>query len=349
MHAALGWGEAQRADIHAGAVIETEQSPTVRQVLVDYCAARIRRGGENGRNAQYRLTRYVLSDPQLADTPLNKLSASRLVAWRQALPQMKPSGINRLLNDLRAGITTGMPAQILPPVLRAALRAEPGATEAREIQTLPEADLSRLLQAAITIDEPFGHLIRLLIVTGARFSQIVRLRVNDVQLAPGRSRILVPASNKGRVTKPKPPIPVPVSDETADELRPIVHGRRGHEVLLLRGTGKPWRVAVRMLYFWHQALELAQLRGDLIPYALRHSSIVRMLNDGVPTRFVAAVHDTSIKMLEAHYAKFITNEVEDRIRATVRSFEGAKVFPFPTGTAADEGRLTMPHQKGTAT
>jgi hypothetical protein len=105
-----------------------------------------------------------------------------------------------------------------------------------------------------------------------------------------------------------------------------------------------------MYGLWPRALELAQLPADLIPYALRHSSIVRMLNDGVPTRFVAAAHDTSIKMLEAHYAKFITNEVEDRIRATVRSFEGAKVLPFPTcAGSTDADRLTMSRQKGTAT
>jgi hypothetical protein len=110
----------------------------------------------------------------------------------------------------------------------------------------------------------------------------------------------------------------------------------GHELLLLRRAGRSWRFADEMRRLWLCALELAQLSTDLIPYALRHSSIVRMLNDNVPTRFVAAAHDTSIKMLEAHYAKFITAEVEDRIRATVRSFEGAKVLPFST----DAKRLT---------
>lgn len=40
-------------------------------------------------------------------------------------------------------------------------------------------------------------------------------------------------------------------------------------------------------------------------YALRHSSIVRQLLAGVPTRVVAAHHDTSIVMLERTYSKFI--------------------------------------------
>ena len=40
------------------------------------------------------------------------------------------------------------------------------------------------------------------------------------------------------------------------------------------------------------------LDPDATPYALRHSSIVRMLLAGVPTRVVAAHHDTSVAMLE---------------------------------------------------
>jgi hypothetical protein len=76
---------------------------------------------------------------------------------------------------------------------------------------------------------------------------------------------------------------------------------------------------------WRLSLGAAGLPTDLVPYALRHTSIVRMLSRGVPIRFVAAVHDTSIAMLEAHYAKFITNEVEERIRAAVVSFESTKI------------------------
>ena len=38
---------------------------------------------------------------------------------------------------------------------------------------------------------------------------------------------------------------------------------------------------------------------------MRHSSIVRQLLVGVPTRVVAAHHDTSIVMLERTYSKFI--------------------------------------------
>ena len=40
-------------------------------------------------------------------------------------------------------------------------------------------------------------------------------------------------------------------------------------------------------------------------YSLRHSSIVRALLAGVPTRVVAAQHDTSVPMLERTYSQHI--------------------------------------------
>ena len=44
-------------------------------------------------------------------------------------------------------------------------------------------------------------------------------------------------------------------------------------------------------------------------YALRHSSIVRMLLQSVPIRLIASLHNTSVAMIEKHYSKHI-----DRIR-----------------------------------
>ena len=50
---------------------------------------------------------------------------------------------------------------------------------------------------------------------------------------------------------------------------------------------------------------------DVIPYALRHSSIVRGLKANLPIRLVAALHDTSVQMIERHYAKWIADGLEE--------------------------------------
>jgi hypothetical protein len=56
---------------------------------------------------------------------------------------------------------------------------------------------------------------------------------------------------------------------------------------------------------------------EVIPYALRHSSIVRGLRKGLPIQQVAKLHNTSVKMIERHYAKYIATALEDLARAAV--------------------------------
>lgn len=56
-----------------------------------------------------------------------------------------------------------------------------------------------------------------------------------------------------------------------------------------------------------EKLELA----DTVPYALRHSSIVRGLRAGLPIRLVASNHDTSVQMIERHYARYIADGLEE--------------------------------------
>jgi hypothetical protein len=65
-----------------------------------------------------------------------------------------------------------------------------------------------------------------------------------------------------------------------------------------------------------------------IPYALRHSSIVRGLRKGLPIQQVAKLHNTSVKMIERHYAKYIATALEDLARAAVVPRAGGNVVPM---------------------
>lgn len=61
---------------------------------------------------------------------------------------------------------------------------------------------------------------------------------------------------------------------------------------------------------WRAICEKAEVRG-VIPYALRHSSIVRGIRAGLPIRLVAALHDTSVAMIERHYARWIADGLDE--------------------------------------
>ncbi|WP_348640705.1 hypothetical protein [Mesorhizobium sp. AA22] len=55
----------------------------------------------------------------------------------------------------------------------------------------------------------------------------------------------------------------------------------------------------------------------MIPYGLRHSSIVRGIRANLPIRLVAALHDTSVQMIERHYGRWIVDGLEDLAAAAV--------------------------------
>jgi len=157
-----------------------------------------------------------------------------------------------------------------------------------------------------------------LAATGARFSQVIRMKVADVQRA--QRRVLVPVSRKGKGGK-SGSIPVPVGKDVLDVLLPATTGRSGNAPLLERwrheqqpgGVGDwqksergAWQSASELVRPWNMVREQAGM-PDVIPYALRHSSIVRGIRANLPIRLVAAMHDTSVPMIERHYRRWIAD------------------------------------------
>ena len=82
---------------------------------------------------------------------------------------------------------------------------------------------------------------------------------------------------------------------------------------------------------WDEVCERAELPG-VIPYALRHSSIVRGIRAGLPIRLVAALHDTSAAMIERHYSKWIVDGLEE--------LAARAVVPLVPREADKQGRST---------
>ena len=67
-------------------------------------------------------------------------------------------------------------------------------------------------------------------------------------------------------------------------------------------------------------MKRAAVPAGTVMYALRHSSIVRGLMKNLPVRLVAALHDTSIEMIEKHWPAFIIDITEDMARQTLIDF-----------------------------
>jgi hypothetical protein len=66
-----------------------------------------------------------------------------------------------------------------------------------------------------------------------------------------------------------------------------------------------------------RAAEVAGLPTGTSIYALRHSSIARMLLRNIPIKLVADLHDTGVVQIERHYGKFITRHADALIQASL--------------------------------
>jgi integrase len=327
---------------------------TVEEAIREYVATRTEResslgGGGKGmrRDARSRLTKHLLqADPGLASKPLATLTSGDLARWRERKGEtMAPASVQRLVNDLRAALNLAVRRYKgqLPPAIRDEVRdglasVQATAPVARAAQIISDADVRRLISAASEIDAEqnwdgdLGRIVLVLASTGARFSQVARLRVGDLQT--GQERLMVPTSRKGAGQKQTTHIPVPLGPDVVRVLAQAAAGRRGSDVLLLRprwrrvagpGLGRlekldermPWYSASELTRPWNATVKRAGLSPGIIPYALRHSSIVRGLSAGLPTRLVAALHDTSSEMIESHYAAFITDALGELARRAV--------------------------------
>src|SRR6185295_7257843 len=145
--------------------------------------------------------------------------------------------------------------------------------------------------AAYGLDRQFGLLTDALAVTGARPSQVVRLRVEDLHDHPVRPKLLMPKSAKGggrnRSVKKLERYSVPITTQLAAKLTKAARGRVDDAPLLLQSDGSPWDKNPGQNYH-RQVDKVVTAIGldpaDVTMYALRHSSIVRQLKLNVPIR-----------------------------------------------------------------
>lgn len=314
---------------------------TVRNAIEQYLTARERREakdrGDKGlkRDARSRLHKHVLdADEKLAAKPLAALTTGDLAKWREGL-KMAAGSAQRTVNDFKAALNAvarrakaQLPATMRDTIKDGLATVHAAPAVAREAQVLPDADVRAIISGAWEVDaegEWEGDLSRMVLVlaaTGARFSQIARMIVADVQAT--QKRLMVPVSRKGRGVKNSSHVGVRVGDDVLAALRKATAGRKGSEPLLLRphwqpiatvkwekGERGPWHSAAELTRPWAAIVKRAGLADRTIPYSLRHSSIVRGLRAGLPVRLVAALHDTSSAMIERHYAAFIVDAMDE--------------------------------------
>jgi integrase len=301
----------------------TDTPITVDGALKDYKRDLISRNANpyNAEHPRLHLTSVLLSKP------VALLTATELKKWRDSLlTKMAPATINRLCRCVCAALELAAQHDERiqnRQVWEIGLAGLPDAQEARNV-ILPDEKVREFVSTAYGHDAKFGLLSDVLAVTGARPSQAVRLRVEDLHSHASRPKLMMPKSAKGggrnRAQKKAERYSVPITTQLAAKLKKAAKGRADDAPLLLQSDGSPWADNPGQNY--HRAVDTVVTAIGLDPtdvtmYCLRHSSIVRMLLANVPVRLVASLHNTSVAMIEKHYSKHIAEYGDEHARVAL--------------------------------
>jgi len=292
----------------------SEQPITVAETVDAYEADLEMRGGRKYNATQLRL--------HMTDAMKSKIVAllteRELREWRAGLVKkgLKPSSADRIGRALKAALA--LAARNDKRITNTAawkngLKKLADSEVARNV-ILPDHVVAALVGGSYDDDHEFGLLIEVLAETGARESQVFKVTPHDLQDSnPITPRLMVRTSKKGKNRKIEYR-PLPISPRLAKALRKQAAGRAAHDPLFDR----VWNLAA----LFHSVTARLGLGMEVTPYALRHSSIVRQLLKSVPTRVVAAHHDTSVSMIERNYSRYIIGDPSEALtRATLLNFE----------------------------
>lgn len=173
-------------------------------------------------------------------------------------------------------------------------------------KSLTEEEVDALLGAPVTHD-PLGYrdrtMLEVLYATGLRVSELVNLKISQVNLNQGVLRI-VGKGDRERL--------IPLGEEAVKWLTEFSQGARA-EILLERQTDYffPTRRGERMTRqaFWHIIKRYANKGGilkPLSPHTLRHAFATHLLNHGADLRVVQMLlghSDLSTTQIYTHVAR----------------------------------------------
>ena len=269
----------------------------------------------NAQHPRLHLTSTLLAKPAAL------LTTAELKKWRDGLlGTMAPATINRLCRCVCAALELarqhhkGIQNRETWEIGLAIL---PDAQQVRNV-IISDDKVREFVATAYCVDDGLGLLTETLAVTGARPSQVVRLSVEDLHEHPPRPKLMMPKSAKGggrnRATKKTERFSVPITLQLATRLKVAVKGRPDQAPLLLQSDGSGWGKNPGQSY--HRQIDKVVTAIGLDPadvtiYALRHSSIVRMLLKNIPIRLTASLHNTSVAMIEKTYSRYITEHSDD--------------------------------------
>lgn len=144
----------------------------------------------------------------------------------------------------------------------------------RTVRRLDRGEVERLIETAYGHSSRHGFLVKMLFYTGARVSEFVRIRIEDLHLALDPPQIYLANAKGGSDGY------VPILPALAQELRTHLNGRRSGYVFESNRSDRYSARYVQKLV--RAAAQRAGIEKNVTPHRLRASVATILLDAGMP-------------------------------------------------------------------
>ena len=270
--------------------------------------------------------------PQLGKIEVAALTADRLRKWHAGLARKPPrlrskqgktqqyrvladdedslrrrrASANRCLAQLKAALNLAWREGKVPSDKEwRKVKPFEGADAAR-VRYLTLAECKHLLSGC---EPAFGSLVRAALETGARYGELIRLRVEDFNRDTGTVAIRISKTGKSRH--------VVLTNEGAAFFVGLCARRGASEPMLLKANGGTWRKS-HQLRPMLEACRRAKIDPPINFHALRHTWASLATMNGVPLLIVAKnLGHTDTRMVEKHYGHLAPSYIAEAIPSRI--------------------------------
>lgn len=183
-----------------------------------------------------------------------------------------------------------------------------------KIRFLSEEETVRLINAC---EIHFRALVRAALLTGARYGELILLKISDYNR--NNNTIFIHQSKSGK------PRYIPLNQEGINFFDQLIIGKNSNEFIFTRENGSSWKknYQVRPL---EAACSISKISPAINFHILRHTYGSALAMRGVPIQVIATVLGHSdTRITHKHYAHLMPSYVADVIKAHLPNFGNTEV------------------------
>lgn len=284
---------------------------TLRNTVDDYVKhLEINNSKQSSRDVKLRLNKHITS--RLFSTELSGLTTAQLKRLHNGMvktdgddeeERKSKDSANRVLAQLKAALNLAFrDGRVASDKEWGRVSAFKNVASSRRL-FLTDKQVKTLLKST---EGGFYRLVKAGVLTGARYGELVKVKVKDVDLKDGT--IELTGKTGHRICY--------LSDDAVEFFKDVCKDRLPEAHLLVKDDGNPWGKS-HHLRLMRDTVKKAELPKECVFYSLRHYHISKALLSGMPMQVVAENTGTSVRMIEKHYGKFTRKDRRDMMNEVV--------------------------------